>query len=164
MSGLRWMAACLASGLFLSHPVFRLTEGRARLWRGCGFVGSAWGVAACWFWTSREHSIAFTTAVLIAATLASIVIADIAEAYYGKKDESRIVIDEFAGYAWAGIWFGKEFVFIAAAFVLFRIFDVTKPLGIRRLESLPGGWGCVLDDVASGILTAVILAMVKACL
>ena len=33
------------------------------------------------------------------------------------------------------------------AFVLFRLFDIFKPLGIRRMESLPGGIGVMMDDI-----------------
>ena len=47
----------------------------------------------------------------------------------------------------------------AAAFVLFRLFDVVKPLGIGRLQALRGGWGVVADDVAGGLWAAAILAL-----
>ena len=40
------------------------------------------------------------------------------------------------------------------AFLLFRIFDIWKPLGIRRLEKLPEGWGVLMDDIAAGIVAA----------
>jgi phosphatidylglycerophosphatase A len=45
------------------------------------------------------------------------------------------------------------------AFFLFRFFDVLKPLGIRRLESLPRGWGVLLDDVAAGLVVVPILLL-----
>ena len=44
-----------------------------------------------------------------------------------------------------------------AAFLLFRIFDVWKPLGIRRLEAIPNGWGIMLDDLAAGLLAAAVI-------
>ena len=31
------------------------------------------------------------------------------------------------------------------AFVLFRLFDIAKPLGISKLQDLPGGWGVVVE-------------------
>ena len=43
------------------------------------------------------------------------------------------------------------------AFLLFRLFDITKPLGARKLEALPRGWGVLLDDVLSGIYAALVL-------
>lgn len=42
-------------------------------------------------------------------------------------------------------------------FVLFRVFDIRKLLGIRRLESIPRGWGVMLDYVGAGILANVLL-------
>ena len=44
--------------------------------------------------------------------------------------------------------------YLAAAFVLFRVFDIAKPWPIRNLQRLPGGLGVVLDDIAAGLLAA----------
>ena len=44
-------------------------------------------------------------------------------------------------------------------FVLFRVFDVIKPFGIRKLEPLPGGWGVLLDDLAAGLWAAASLLL-----
>jgi phosphatidylglycerophosphatase A len=40
---------------------------------------------------------------------------------------------------------------LAAAFVAFRIFDITKPPPARQLEALPAGWGILLDDLAAAV-------------
>ena len=48
-----------------------------------------------------------------------------------------------------------------AGFVFFRALDILKPLGIRRLEAWPGGWGIMFDDIAAGVLGAVILNVVR---
>jgi phosphatidylglycerophosphatase A len=39
-----------------------------------------------------------------------------------------------------------------AAFVLFRVFDIWKPLGAHQAQKLPGGWGVVADDVIAGVV------------
>ena len=44
-----------------------------------------------------------------------------------------------------------------AAFLLFRLFDIWKPLPARQLEALPGGWGINADDVMAGIYAALVL-------
>ena len=76
------------------------------------------------------------------------------------KDPGEVVIDEVAG-QWialmAPIAGAKPLWGYTAAFFLFRIFDILKPLGARRLEALPRGWGVLLDDVLSGIYVALIL-------
>lgn len=72
-------------------------------------------------------------------------------------DPGKIVVDEMVG-----IWI--TFLLVPASiwvyvlgFVLFRVFDIIKPFGIRRVEKLPRGWGVMLDDVAAGIFANVTL-------
>jgi len=51
----------------------------------------------------------------------------------------------------------KGFLLIILGFLLFRLFDITKPLGIKALEKLPGGFGIVLDDVMAAFYANLIL-------
>jgi phosphatidylglycerophosphatase A len=46
---------------------------------------------------------------------------------------------------------------VLAGFVLFRIYDIKKPFGISRLQNLPGGIGCVADDLAAALAACVSL-------
>jgi phosphatidylglycerophosphatase A len=46
---------------------------------------------------------------------------------------------------------------LLAGFALFRFYDILKPLGIGRLQDLPGGWGVVADDLGAALATAVTL-------
>ena len=45
----------------------------------------------------------------------------------------------------------KNVLFYALGFILFRFFDIVKPLFIRKLETLPDGWGVMADDLLAGI-------------
>lgn len=67
------------------------------------------------------------------------------------KDPSRIVIDEAAGMWVSILWMPVSIWYIIPAFILFRLFDIFKPLGIRRTESLKGGTGVMADDIVAGI-------------
>ena len=49
---------------------------------------------------------------------------------------------------------------LAAGFVLFRVFDAVKLAPYRWLERLPGGWGVVMDDVGAGVVANLILQLV----
>ncbi len=80
-----------------------------------------------------------------------------AEKIYGKKDDQRIVIDEIAGFLLAMLPVAINFLNLAFAFVLFRIFDIWKPYPLRKFQEFPGGWGVVVDDIGAGIYTAAIL-------
>lgn len=72
-------------------------------------------------------------------------------------DPSKVVVDEMIGVWIAMLGVPISWPWILAAFVLFRIFDIWKPLVIRRAEALPGGWGVMADDVVAGLYSAVLL-------
>ncbi len=80
-----------------------------------------------------------------------------AEKYLGKKDSSAIVIDEMAGFLLAMFLVPFSVRMLILGFILFRALDILKPFRIDRIESLPGGWGVVGDDLAAGILTNILL-------
>ena len=74
-----------------------------------------------------------------------------AEQFLGK-DSGHIVIDEMTGYMVSVLFVPRTLVYIISAFLLFRIFDIFKPLPIRMVEKhIPGGAGIMIDDVLAGI-------------
>lgn len=75
------------------------------------------------------------------------------------EDPSKVVIDEIVGVWITMIWIPFSWQTLLAGFCLFRLFDIWKPLGIRRLEAIPNGWGVMLDDVAAGIYANVCLQL-----
>lgn len=87
-----------------------------------------------------------------------------AELYGAKdKDPQTVVIDEFAGYA-VTIIGGGGMLSVVLAFLLFRVFDISKPFPVCRLEKLPGGFGIVLDDVGAGIYALLCRLFIEALL
>ncbi len=73
------------------------------------------------------------------------------------EDPSRVVIDEIIGVWIALLLVPLTWQNILIGFILFRLFDIYKPLGIRKLEAIPMGWGVMLDDVLAGIYANVVL-------
>jgi phosphatidylglycerophosphatase A len=74
------------------------------------------------------------------------------EAIRGEKDSSVIVIDEIAGFLVTMFGLPFHWVTVFAGFLLFRLFDIAKPFPIRKIDqSLPGGWGVMLDDILAGV-------------
>ncbi|GAA4324672.1 phosphatidylglycerophosphatase A [Mucilaginibacter gynuensis] len=77
------------------------------------------------------------------------------------KDSYRVVIDEVAG-----MWITMLFIpinnwkLLLAGLILFRFFDMVKPLFIRKLENLPGGTGVMMDDVLAGIYANIVLQVI----
>ena len=80
---------------------------------------------------------------------------------FGTKDNSTIVIDEIAGYLVAMLMVPGTWLYIIAAFFLFRLFDIAKPFPLRWLEEVPGGPGVMLDDIGAGVYTNVVLQVVS---
>jgi phosphatidylglycerophosphatase A len=76
---------------------------------------------------------------------------------YDGEDPSYIVIDEFAGICVTLAAHNITPINIIIGFVLFRIFDITKPFPIKQAEHLKGAYGIVADDVIAGIFANSIL-------
>jgi phosphatidylglycerophosphatase A len=75
-----------------------------------------------------------------------------------SHDRPEVVIDEILGILIALTWLPLTWQTFLAAFVLFRILDIWKPLFIGTLDrKLKGGVGIVADDLAAGIVTNIAL-------
>jgi phosphatidylglycerophosphatase A len=82
------------------------------------------------------------------------------EAIWGK-DSSKVVMDEVVGMLVTVLFHPLGWKTILAGLFLFRIFDIGKPLGIRRTEKLPGGWGVMVDDILAGIYGSIVLCFLE---
>jgi len=80
-------------------------------------------------------------------------------AYTGVKDASEVVIDEIAAYYMIYLFFPVNIFTLVAGFLLFRLFDITKPYPIRKLESFDGGVGVMIDDLMAGFYSMICLAV-----
>lgn len=77
--------------------------------------------------------------------------------FFEGNDPSEIVIDEFSAMFLVFLFVPASPILLITGFLLFRFFDIFKPPPIRKLERLPGGLGIMLDDIASAVLTNLIL-------
>ncbi len=73
------------------------------------------------------------------------------------EDPSQTVVDEMVGMWIVLLGLPMQWPWWLAAFLLFRFFDIFKPLGVRRLESIGRGYGVMLDDVLAGVYASVVL-------
>ena len=76
------------------------------------------------------------------------------------KDSSKVVIDEVAGMAITLLYVPHNIIFLLTGLILFRFFDIIKPLGIRKMEKLPKGVGVMADDVLAGIYSLAVMQLV----
>mgnify|MGYP001029751467 FL=1 len=135
---------------------------------GTGFTPVAPGTAgallalAIWyvlFLTVSPVALFVTTLVLIVVTtFFGVWTSNVMERYWGA-DPRTVVIDEFVG-TWIPLLVAPcgKYTWITAlvAFGAFRLIDIFKPLGCRKVDQIPGGWGVMLDDVLAGIYALVI--------
>jgi phosphatidylglycerophosphatase A len=125
-----------------------------------------WGsVAAMLLWRLFGGMIApqWQTPSIIAAaivvTLIGIPATTLVARESGKEDPQHAVIDEVAGQLIALIGAPLHWSSLIVGLILFRLFDITKPFGIRRLERLPEGTGIMLDDVGAGLYALAIMQL-----
>jgi phosphatidylglycerophosphatase A len=131
-------------------------------WLGCGYAPKAPGTAgslaglliaiACGYAGYGRGALLALTAILLAPGIWS---ASVVAKETHTTDPQIVVVDEVIGQwitlAGAATFNWKTYI---AAFVLFRLLDMWKPAPARQLESLPGGWGIVADDVMAGMYGA----------
>ncbi len=98
------------------------------------------------------------TLTLAAFTLAGTLICQDATKASPEKDPGWVVFDEIVGFLWATAFLPPTPASYAAAFFLFRVFDIIKPWPAGFIDKkVKGGWGIVLDDVAAGIYARFLL-------
>jgi len=107
----------------------------------------------------------------------SVLVCTAAERILGETDPGSVVLDEIIAlpicflpwvvceYTRLGampaaetFFTGKALLGSAGIFLLFRVFDITKPWPVRQSQSLPGGLGVTIDDcLAAGYVALVSL-------
>ncbi|MGL2772710.1 phosphatidylglycerophosphatase A family protein [Helicobacter pylori] len=71
-----------------------------------------------------------------------------------RHDSSYIVIDELVGMWLAMAISGLSLAGVVLSFIFFRIYDITKPSLIGRIDKeVKGGLGVVADDALAGVLS-----------
>jgi phosphatidylglycerophosphatase A len=121
-----------------------------------GTFGSVLGLPICFFLSKTDLSMAVLLTLI--GILCAVWIANEAEKILKTKDPGCIVIDEIIGIILTLFGLPFNIISVTAGFLVFRTLDIWKPYPIRFLENkFSGGIGIVLDDVAAGILSNLIL-------
>lgn len=68
-------------------------------------------------------------------------------------DPSRVVVDEMVG-VWIPLLLASSWQSALLALLLFRFFDIVKPLGIRSLDRRKGAFWVMADDIVAGLYAA----------
>lgn len=154
LNGWMWAPSGLVLNLATLGPL-------GYLGRAPGTLGSLAGVV---LFVIFFYGMPWLTYLFIAGLLAWVAtgVCGEAEKRLHKRDPGEIVLDEcvamplvFLGVPVHQVW--DSWLVVLVGFVLFRIFDIVKPLGIARLQRLPGGSGIVMDDIAAALASCLCL-------
>jgi phosphatidylglycerophosphatase A len=138
----RFMASCFGIGY---------------LGKGGGTIAAAFALILWWGMSAFSgYGLRWQTLLVLGVTAIGVWSSYKVEPQWGK-DNKKVVIDEVAGMFVSVIGLNFDIRIMATAFVLFRFFDIVKPLFIKRMERLPGGWGVMADDVLSGVYTNLLI-------
>ena len=124
-----------------------------------GTAGSAVGLAIG-IVLARTLSWPIALSILVATFVACALTCTMAEREIGQHDPSAVILDEV--WAMAAIivvlpWVAVSGFLLLLAFLCFRFFDIAKPPPLKRLATLPRGWGIIADDLGAAAYTAAIL-------
>lgn len=118
-----------------------------------GTVGSIPGVIIAWW--LLKFGLGVQIGVAVALALLAIPICHAAEPVFKKKDDGRIVADEYLTFPLCVIGLSSALAahpsFWVVAFVTNRALDIIKPPPARQIQKVPGGPGIVLDDIVSSL-------------
>lgn len=113
-------------------------------------IRSVWGVAGL----AIAAAIMFAVGCWAAGTIAKT---------SGVKDPGAIVIDEVAAQWLVLLPAPLDPLFYAAAFLLFRAFDIRKPWPVRWADCrVPGGLGIMVDDLLAAVYAVLVLVLLSA--
>jgi phosphatidylglycerophosphatase A len=148
-------------GWLLKNPVSFVAVGF-----GVGLIrpgSGTWGtVLALVLWWPLQHWLAAPAlgVLLVVLAVLGIWICEHAGKAVGVADHVGVVWDEIVA-MWLLLWVLPSNIWVViAAFVLFRIFDTTKPAPIAWLdEHFKGGLGVMLDDVVAALYAGIPIAV-----
>jgi phosphatidylglycerophosphatase A len=142
------------------HKIISTTLGIGYIGKGAGTYASIFTCVLWYFLLVNGYELKFAPlAITLLLTVMGIISANKVEILWGK-DHNRVVIDEVAGMCISLLFIPVSIKYVITGLVLFRFFDIVKPLGIRKLEQWPGGWGVMADDVLAGIYANIVLQLV----
>jgi phosphatidylglycerophosphatase A len=141
----------------LFHKLFSTSLGIGYIGKGGGTVAAV-ACCICWYlaWANTMPPAVLTLIITVVLTLVGVYSSSKVEKVWGK-DPSRVVIDEVAGMCISLLFLPVQLKYLVTALILFRFFDILKPLYIKKMEDLPGGWGIMMDDVLAGVYTNILL-------
>lgn len=135
---------------------------------GAGFwswgPGTAGAVLAMLIWLTLHQILLpiylffFTISLIFVFTILGTWATAKLQPFWGE-DPQRVVVDEMVG-VWTPLLLATNWQEALLALILFRFFDIVKPLGIRQLDRRHGAFWVMADDLLAGIYSALVLYLI----
>ncbi|HZZ70941.1 MAG TPA: phosphatidylglycerophosphatase A [Pirellulales bacterium] len=131
-----------------------------------GTWGTLWGLPLAWT-IARLPGVVVPALVVIAVNLLGIPLCTAGARWFQKKDPGSVVFDEIGAMPIVLFLVPLDFarpaqtwLVLGLAFILFRLFDISKIPPARQLERLPDGLGIMADDWAAAVYAGVVLRLI----
>ena len=121
-----------------------------------GTFGTLVGMGS--YWLAPEMPVWVVLCVSLALFVVGVPLCSYTTRALRVEDHRSIVWDEITGYWITMSLLPKEWEWMLAGFVLFRLLDTCKPFPINWIDkNISGGWGIMLDDVLAGLVSCAVL-------
>jgi phosphatidylglycerophosphatase A len=131
--------------------------GLGRLGFAPGTLGSLAALPIAWL-VMRFGGMYALLGVTAVVAVAAIWVSDAYAKESGDEDPQDCIIDEVAGQMLACALAPLSLAGFVLAFVLFRLFDISKLWPISAVERIGGGAGIVGDDMLAGLIAGIVVA------
>jgi phosphatidylglycerophosphatase A len=158
------IATRLPTGFAFSHPAhfIALGFGAGLSPFAPGTAGTLLALPLWWFFGSRAGDPLVLLAALAILFVLGVWACALTGGHLGVADHGAMCWDETVAFLLVLALVPADPWWQAAAFVLFRVFDVVKPPPIRQVEMrFKGGFGVMIDDILAAGYTLLLLAVVK---
>lgn len=126
-----------------------------------GTFGSLLSLVPIYF-ILRIDSILGIAFFVVICSILTLWVSSVCEEEWGE-DPGILVMDEFAGQGLVFLSISlsdnlvSNLIVLSLGFLLFRVFDIWKPLGINRAQKIGKGPGILLDDLIAGLYAFICL-------
>ena len=145
------------------HKIIATSFGLGYIPWAPGTFGALLGALLVWITYSFSLDFLSNTLIIIGLSVFSYIIG----VWSTKKlsaewgdDPSKVVMDETCGMLITMVAVDFSLMSLGLGFVLFRFYDIVKPMGIRKLDNMKGAHYVMLDDVLAGIYANVTLQLI----
>ena len=146
------------TAFLLRHPAhfFALGFGSGLAKKAPGTFGTL--VAFPLFWLISEHSFTTQLVTIFVLFLFGIYCCSKTGEALGVTDHGSMVWDEIVAMMLVLAFVPRDWLLWAAAFLLFRLFDIWKPFPIHQLDArLKNGFGVMFDDLLAAVYAIICL-------